>query len=870
MFKEIERQFDILVQQNKQNTNVIIFNKIHEEVEKTAYTSIHKQLRFKRHFHDIEEFYLLTKQDSKQLKQTVFDFLVLLKEYQDKIDVLKFDFTAYFIEELPAIVRKSDRLKIIVDELFEYIKSFEFDECIRLFVIFKKLGEGENIPLKFNDFKIANLVRKIIKQGKKSQFPNKFVIEINEILNWDVFKNKEYYGSDLFRAKSNLKLALINYSEGDELNKILKFQFEEADGVGSIINEVLSESIVNNVSWNKLLFHFSTATSAKPTVKFTKYSDSLINEISINNYRMIVHQWLVQVTNKRIPLYDMNHEEHYYQYNEYQETAFLTTTNTRTIKGIVWSLQRFHDAETLRILSDLALKCYHKIPGVGAMAQALGNACIYVLAQSKGLNGISYLTRLKLRVTQNNTKKLIQKYIDEKAAKLKLLPSQIDEIAVLDYKFSDGQRSDTFDEYKLVSKITAIGKITLQWIKADGKLQKTVAAFVKKSKTWSDKLKSIKASNKQAAQSLTAQRDRLDNMFLENRRWNKEDFEKHYLTHGLMGFISKRLVWLFDDKAVIWHEGGFKTNQNQPVLLSDSTKISLWHPIFSSSKEIITWRDFLDDNQIKQPLKQVYREIYVLTDAEIKTNTYSNRMAAHILKQHQFNALAKIRNWKYALSGCFDNGGAGELASKEIPAYDLFAEFWINELTDVESYNDSGIWDYIATDQVKFLNQEGDAIELAQIPALVFSEIMRDCDLFVGVASVGNDPQWQDNGGERQYYDYWNDYSFGHLSELAKTRKIVLERLIPRLKIANQLSIKDKFLQVKGTRHTYNIHIGSGNILIQPHNKYLCIVAGRKSRAVDNIFLPFEGDRGLSMVLSKAFMLAADNKIKDKTILSQL
>jgi hypothetical protein len=31
-------------------------------------------------------------------------------------------------------------------------------------------------------------------------------------------------------------------------------------------------------------------------------------------------------------------------------------------------------------------------------------------------------------------------------------------------------------------------------------------------------------------------------------------------------------------------------------------------------------------------------------------------MAAHILKQHQFNSLAKIRGWKYSLMGCFDNG----------------------------------------------------------------------------------------------------------------------------------------------------------------------------------------------------------------------
>ena len=39
-----------------------------------------------------------------------------------------------------------------------------------------------------------------------------------------------------------------------------------------------------------------------------------------------------------------------------------------------------------------------------------------------------------------------------------------------------------------------------------------------------------------------------------------------------------------------------------------------------------------------------------------------------------------------------------------------------------------------------------DPLPLAEIPALVFSELMRDVDLFVGVASVGNDPNWNDGG----------------------------------------------------------------------------------------------------------------------------
>jgi hypothetical protein len=151
--------------------------------------------------------------------------------------------------------------------------------------------------------------------------------------------------------------------------------------------------------------------------------------------------------------------------------------------------------------------------------------------------------------------------------------------------------------------------------------------------------------------------------------------------------------------------------------------------------------------------------------------------------------------------------------------------------------------------------------------------VMRDVDLFVGVASVGNDPNWADGGPEGRYRDYWTSYSFGALSQTAKTRRQVLQRLIPRLKIADRCRLEDRFLIVQGDVRTYRIHLGSGNILMEPNDQYLCIVPTSKpttGNLGDRLFLPFEGDRNLAIILSKAFLLAADKEIKDPTILHQI
>jgi hypothetical protein len=98
----------------------------------------------------------------------------------------------------------------------------------------------------------------------------------------------------------------------------------------------------------------------------------------------------------------------------------------------------------------------------------------------------------------------------------------------------------------------------------------------------------------------------------------------------------------------------------------------------------------------------------------------------------------------------------------------------------------------------------------------------------------------------------------------------VLSRLLPKLKIGDRCSLSEKFLVVQGTLRTYNIHLGSGNILMEPNSQYLCIVPNHHKSATESIFLPFEGDTTLSVILSKAFLLAEDAKIQDPTILSQI
>ncbi|MBW4692677.1 MAG: hypothetical protein KME27_13035 [Lyngbya sp. HA4199-MV5] len=147
---------------------------------------------------------------------------------------------------------------------------------------------------------------------------------------------------------------------------------------------------------------------------------------------------------------------------------------------------------------------------------------------------------------------------------------------------------------------------------------------------------------------------------------------------------------------------------------------------------------------------------------------------------------------------------------------------------------------------------------------------MRTVDLFVGVCSIGNDPNWHDRGEGDGYGDYWHNYSFGELGTSAQLRRELLARLLPKLKLHDRCTLSNRFLMVQGDLNTYQIHLGSGNILMEPGSQYLCIVADKSTNAKENVFLPFENDSMLSVILSKAFLLASDRTIKDRSILSQI
>lgn len=566
---------------------------------------------------------------------------------------------------------------------------------------------------------------------------------------------------------------------------------------------------------------------------------------------------------------------HSYGEQTYTRTFFLVDDNERVACGIAALTGLVGDTGCVGRLGSLAAKSATIIGGRDGFPRSLrlANTCAHAIAQIGAPSSITELLALERSVSHGGLLKEIRKAMAALAAAQGTTREELLEQAVEDHRLGpDGRRRFALDRGHAVIEVSC-SSVSVTYVDVEGSIRKSVPAAVKAANA--ETLTQAQAAAKAIRKTLAGERHRLENLMRHDRRWSLARWQQIYLRHPITGRLGRSLVWLFrgsDGREVT----GVPVDERTVTTATDarepmprSAEVRLWHPIYATQQEIQRWRERLLDGRVAQPFKQAFRELYVLTPAEAQTRLYSNRFASHIFRQDQARALFKRRGWRPVPVAWWDDGIDHGYARRDFEQCAVRAEFYFDPIVDIEPTS-SDQYPYCTSDQMRFIDTERDEpISLTDVPPLVFSEAMRDIDLVVAVSSVGADPEWLDRGEGRRFETYWQSFSFGELNESAKVRRQVLERLIPALAIADRCELQNRFLNVRGNVRSYRIHLGSGNILMSPHDQYLCIVAARDRRA-SRLFLPFDDDPILTLILSKAFMLAEDDKITDPTIWGQI
>ncbi len=549
--------------------------------------------------------------------------------------------------------------------------------------------------------------------------------------------------------------------------------------------------------------------------------------------------------------------------NVYRLELWYEESRLEAIKGMMWALSQVPQRQTFGLLRQVTEYAYAKVPGKGPRAAGLGEIGLKIFAGSGVGEGYAQLSLMRAKCKYPRFKKALDKAVQSFSAKAGLSEAELESMHVDDFGLQTGKLEQMIGDYAAIISVEN-EKAHLQWLDPKGNEMKAAPSALKNSHA--TELKATQLLHKSLQQTLSAQRQRLEGGWLNNLSWTWAVWEPGFRSHALMRLFAEKIIWEFDlgtekiaglalENSLLRPEGIIVYPAADQI-----QSIRIWHPATATVEQVQTWRAFLMAQQIRQPFKQAFREVYLLTEAELNTADYSNRFAGHILKTNNLLAIAPQRNWDFVYEH-YDTA----FPKRTIPAFGLRADY------DLAQAPLGGV---SPTGRVHFQRTGADTswVPLTDVPPVVFSEIMRDVDLFVAITSIGSDPNWQSNGEAQQ--TYWRNYAYGSLSETqsSEERKRILAMMIPRTKLAKIARLEGNYVRIEGKFRTYKVNIGSGNILMEPNDQYLCIVpAPADTSSVDKkVWLPFEGDSLLTLILSKCFLLAEDDKIRDGSILSQI
>lgn len=290
---------------------------------------------------------------------------------------------------------------------------------------------------------------------------------------------------------------------------------------------------------------------------------------------------------------------------------------------------------------------------------------------------------------------------------------------------------------------------------------------------------------------------------------------------GIAGYPDK------DGKVLRDHQGKLEPIKKGELLRiahpSDLLKLGDWDK----------WQHECFQQERVQSFKQVFRELYVPTKAELKA-TQSTRFAGHQIGPKQAMALWNNRGWNT------QDEVIKVFHDKSMIARVTF-QCDVGTAAEIEGLTIEG---------VEFLRRESyKPLKLSDVPPALFSEVMRDIDFVVSVAHRGEvDPE---------------------ASESTVEMRTTLVRETCQLLGLKNVNLKSGRAIVDGYYGEYSVHLGSGGIQRMPGGALAIVAVQSQHRG--RLFLPFADDDPKSAeILSKVLLLARDAEIMDPMILDQL
>jgi len=646
-----------------------------------------------------------------------------------------------------------------------------------------------------------------------------------------------------------------------------EIQLEPGRGPWSqiVFDELKTKKEITRGGWEGLLEHCRSLEQTVPGTKWKKTSRELISILGEAEVFPAMLRWLAAGPTPGEP-----------------PEARSPIEDSPYLKGVVWCLAQRNDSEAARAIADFGIACLRKVPMLGAVSQKVGFACAQALGAMECSEAVAQLTRLRAKVKYNVARRLIEKSLQQAAERSGLTVQELEDISVGHYGLdARGESEISIGDAKAIVRLGEDGHVGVAWHNADGKLAKAAPSHVKKA--FPKEVRAVASLAKELEQIYLGQRTRLESSFVLPRGMPVAHWGKYFVEHPLLGFLGRRLIWVFRndqswERSGIWSGQGVADSSGNPVDLGAAQTVRLWHPLACDPTEVQRWRERIYAGKIRQPFRQAFREFYQVTDDERQTKGYSNRFAKVLMRQHQFAGLCRARGWDYRLmSADFDGGN---VPTKKFDSWNMRAEFYVDIPSDrdrslVESalgeQSGAGINLFIGSDQVRFY-RDGREIAMDEVPAILYSEVMRDVDLFTSVSAIGEDETWADQG-DRGMGIFSDGLTVQELSGLIDLRREMLSLVLPHTPIHDRCKIHKTWLEVRGQLGTYRIDFAWGGACLVTDSGFRWLKMSSKileAVSLDFSTIPVELDYRTETILRKAYVLADDWKIESPDLIKQL
>lgn len=634
-------------------------------------------------------------------------------------------------------------------------------------------------------------------------------------------------------------------------------------------------------SWDALLEHLPSTTS-KPSKRWQKKARTLLEEVGEESVRAGLIRWLPHVGERATMSFEGR--------PAWDALATIPgERNEELLRGMIWLSILVSDETLSAIIGELAMACYKKLPNFGPRCPKLGNACIYALGQMKELSSVGQLWRLEQRIPYASAQRMITQAIEGAAERHELSVEDMEELSVPTFGLDmQGKMTRELGDWRFELSLDDAQQVSTQWVRelvngqaqlfsllgGEQEVRQNVPRKVRSEHA--EELDELTASARELEKIIHVQRDRIEGFYTQPRDWSIQPWLARYIEHPVVSRHARRLIWTIEEpgqprEQVIWHEDRLVNVSDEvidPLFLDPQTRVELWHPLDSTLSEVEAWRAWLFAHRVTQPFKQAHREVYEPSGNGTALDAcFIQEVPARVLKQHQFAALCKQKSWSCKLQGTWE---VGPMPRREFASFGTSAMFGVHALSDKALTTRAGAYVYVMGNHVRFIDDEERALSLASIDPVLFSEVMRDVELFVHVAGITEEQldevlleALEVRGVEISRRDE-------HMSGAARIRREVLSRLLPEYGWGDRCELDGVLLKVRGQDQDFTVHLGTGIVRDEQRrvfdvDEYRAKVSA-SSAAVLSPWLPFEGDGMLLTLLQRAWLLATGSRAKRRVV----